>query len=199
MEHKTYYQPVRYYDDGTNIGWGDIPEELASFMVFRTREDCEFWLKDNGYDPGDFAIIEYHDDDIEEVTLIDGDGYFLDGTSSVGAYNTEKDLDEGYDLLQLRIGAAQLATGKKQITIDPCTLYEDDATLGGDDCDYNYRPTIVKIDKNAAYDNEGRIYPLENITDYDDYMMLANAVSFTYYTAYLEVLEDYDDETPDAE
>lgn len=178
MEYKlTYYQPERYTDDGTNICWGDIPEELASFMAFPTREDCKAWLEDNGYDPGDFAIIEYHDGDIEDVVLIDADGYYLDGTSSVGAYNTEKDLDEGYDLLQLRIEEAQQVTGKKRIAIDPCTLYEDDATLGGDDCDYDYRPTIVEIDKNAAYDDEGRIYPLENITDYDDYMMLVDALA----------------------
>ena len=89
MEHKlTYYQPFAYYDDGTNILYGSMPEELFSFMVFRTREDCEFWLKDNRYDPGDFAITEYHDDDIEKPTFIDRYGYFEDGTSSVGAYNT---------------------------------------------------------------------------------------------------------------
>lgn len=179
MEYKlTYYQPFAYSDDGTNIEYGDIPEELASFMVFRTREDCKYWLDDNGYDPGDFCIHEYHDDDIEEPTFLDRYGNYEDGTGSVGCYNTEKDLDDGYDLLQLRITEAQIKTGKKRITISPCTLYEDDATLGGDDCDYDYRPTIVEIDESAAYDDEGRIYPLENITDYDDYMMLVDALAF---------------------
>lgn len=68
------YQPIAYFDDGTNIEWGDIPEELYSFQAFRTREECEEWLEDNGYNPGDFAIREYHGDDIEECTLIDADG-----------------------------------------------------------------------------------------------------------------------------
>lgn len=71
---KTYYQPCAYYDDGTNIEYGSTPEELMSFQAFATREDCEEWLDNNGYDHTDFAIIEYHDDDIEDVTIIDADG-----------------------------------------------------------------------------------------------------------------------------
>ena len=71
---KTYYQPHEYYDDGTNIEWGDTPAELMSFQAFATREDCEEWLENMGYDPTDFAIIEYQDEDIEEVTIIDGYG-----------------------------------------------------------------------------------------------------------------------------
>ena len=67
----TYYQPEWYHDDGTNISYGATPEELASFEAFPTREECEAWLQNNGYNPGDFCINEYHDDDIEEVTLID--------------------------------------------------------------------------------------------------------------------------------
>jgi len=67
----TYYQPQAYYDDGTNINYGATPEELASFEAFPTREECEAWLKNNNYNPGDFCINEYEDDDIEEVTLID--------------------------------------------------------------------------------------------------------------------------------
>lgn len=67
----TYYQPEAYYDDGTNIDYGPLPEELFSFQAFPTREECEAWLQNNGYEPGDFCINEYHDDDIEEVTLID--------------------------------------------------------------------------------------------------------------------------------
>ena len=70
----TYYQPQAYYDDGTNIDYGPIPEELFSFQAFPTIEECEEWLKDNGYEPGDFCIHEYQDDDIEEVTLIDRNG-----------------------------------------------------------------------------------------------------------------------------
>lgn len=179
MEYKlTYYQPERYYDDGTNIEWGDIPEELASFMAFPTREDCKAWLEDNDYDPDDFAIIEYHDDDIEDVTLIDADGYFLDGTGSVGAYNTEKDLDDSLERLQARIQEAQKFLDRRCISIDPTTLYEDDATLGG--TDYDRRPTICSLDDENAYDTMGNSYPLGNITDCDDFEMLEDAISFTY-------------------
>ena len=70
----TYYQPQAYYDDGTNINYGSIPEELFSFQAFPTREECEEWLRIHNYNPGEFAIIEYHDEDIEEVTLIDHNG-----------------------------------------------------------------------------------------------------------------------------
>lgn len=69
----TYYQPERYYDYGTSIGW-ELPAELFSFQAFPSREECETWLEDNGYEPGDFVIHEYHGDDIEGVTILDGDG-----------------------------------------------------------------------------------------------------------------------------
>lgn len=70
----TYYQPEAYYDDGTNIDYGGLPEGLFSFQAFPTREECEAWLMENGYNAADFVIHEYQDDDIEEVTLIDRNG-----------------------------------------------------------------------------------------------------------------------------
>lgn len=73
----TYYQPEAYFDDGTNINYGDTPEGLFSFEAFPTKGECEEWLRDNGYEPGDFNIHEYHDDDIEEVKLIDRYGVTL--------------------------------------------------------------------------------------------------------------------------
>jgi hypothetical protein len=63
-----------YFDDGTNIEYGSTPSELYSFQAFPSREECEQWLKNNGYNPKDFVINEYHDDDIEDVTLLDGEG-----------------------------------------------------------------------------------------------------------------------------
>lgn len=180
MEHITYYQPCAYFDDGTNIDYGNIPEELASFMVFRTREDCEEWLENNGYNPGDFAIIEYHDDDIEEPTFIDADGYYEDGTCSVSAYNTEKDLDEGFCKLRNLLDEVITKTGRNPIKISPVTLYEDDATLGGSDSD---RPTIVSLDRYVAYDTKGRRYALQNISDCDDYDMLYDAVALSAFPA----------------
>lgn len=66
---KKIYQPEVYYDDGTNIGW-DLPSELFSFQVFETREDCEDWLLDNGYELGECVIHEFDEDDIEEPTFL---------------------------------------------------------------------------------------------------------------------------------
>lgn len=65
-----YYQPLLYTDDGTNISW-DLPSELNSFEVFHTKEACEEWLEENGYDLEDCSIQEYEDDDIEDVTFLD--------------------------------------------------------------------------------------------------------------------------------
>lgn len=77
-KHFTYYQPEHYMDDGTNIEYGGTPEELYSFQAFRSREACEAWLWNNGYNPGDFVINEYQDDDIEDVVLLDSDGEVVD-------------------------------------------------------------------------------------------------------------------------
>ena len=69
-----YFQPDRYSDDGTNIEYGGMPEELFSFQAFRTEEECRQWLINHGYNPEEFVIHEYCNDDIEDVTLIDEDG-----------------------------------------------------------------------------------------------------------------------------
>ena len=69
-----YFQPERYSDDGTNIDYQGLPEELFSFQAFRSEDECREWLENNGYNPGDFCIHEYCNDDIEEVSIIDADG-----------------------------------------------------------------------------------------------------------------------------
>lgn len=73
----TYYQPDYYYDDGTNVEWLGIPENLFSFQAFRSKEECIAWLENNGYDPRDFTIHEYRDDEIEGVQIIDEYGDVL--------------------------------------------------------------------------------------------------------------------------
>lgn len=73
----TYYQPDRYYDDGTNVEWLGTPEGLFSFQAFRSEEECIAWLENNGYEPGDFTIHEYCDDEIESVTIIDEYGVVI--------------------------------------------------------------------------------------------------------------------------
>lgn len=185
MENETkLYQPFLYTDDGTNIDYGNMPEELASFMAFRSREGCIGWLEDNDYDPSEYAIVEYNYDDIEEPTIIDADGYFENGEGSVSCYNTEKDLDEGYDQLIDYVEDAQEQTGESLIVLScPVMLYEDEETLAMDDAKSNARPNIISIDTTAGYTIDGRIVPLENITDYDDYMMLVDAISLTAHGA----------------
>ena len=79
---KTYYQPIDRN--------GNLPEELPSFMAFDTREHCLAWMEDNLYPEDEYPIHEYHDDDIEDVTLIDEIGNYLDGTGSLGCYNLER-------------------------------------------------------------------------------------------------------------
>ena len=69
-----YFQPDRYFDDGTNVDYLGMPEELFSFQAFRTEEECRQWLINHDYNPGDFCIHEYCNDDIEDVTLIDANG-----------------------------------------------------------------------------------------------------------------------------
>ncbi len=178
---KTYFQPIDRN--------GNLPPELASFMAFDTREHCLAWMEDNLYPEDEYPIHEYHDDDIEDVTLIDDIGNYLDGTGSLGCYNTEKELDEGYDMLQDTIKRAMEKCG---VRVRPstrvflkdyaCTLYEDYNTLG---CDVPYgfedvRPEIVSIDLLNAYDTDSEIIPLENITDYDDFVMLNDAICQEY-------------------
>lgn len=74
---KTYYQPIEYFYNGVNIGWGDVPDGLWDFQAFASREDAEYWLKEHGYEPGNFDITEYHDDDIEDVVIIDAKGNII--------------------------------------------------------------------------------------------------------------------------
>ena len=73
----TYYQPDCYSDDGTNIEYLGMPEGLFSYEAFRSEEECIAWLENNGYEPGDFTIHEYCDDDIEDVTIIDEYGVVI--------------------------------------------------------------------------------------------------------------------------
>lgn len=68
---KKVYQPIGYADDGITISYGTIPKELHSFQAFESREDCEAWLENNGYETGEWAIIEYEEEDIEDLQIID--------------------------------------------------------------------------------------------------------------------------------
>lgn len=74
-EHYYYYQP-------THKITGELPSRLEeywgiglfSFCAFASEEDCRNWLELMGFNPDDFNINEYKDDDIEGVTILSGDG-----------------------------------------------------------------------------------------------------------------------------
>ena len=61
------YQPIAH-----NLIDGEtLPYDLFSFQAFESREDCEEWLKRHGYEPDDWTIREFNEDDIEDVMIID--------------------------------------------------------------------------------------------------------------------------------
>jgi hypothetical protein len=60
----------------TNTG-SELPDGLFSFQAFLSEDDCIAWLENNGYNPDDFTILEYHDNDIEDVTLLYPDGSII--------------------------------------------------------------------------------------------------------------------------
>ena len=73
-----YYQPEWYHDDGTNIEYGGIPDGLWDFQAFLSEDECRRWLINNDYNPSDFVIHEYQNDDIEDVTIINEYGENFD-------------------------------------------------------------------------------------------------------------------------
>lgn len=75
---RTYYQPFPHIDEFGAIDFGNMPSELHSFQAFATKDDCENWLENNGYDHTKYSIIEMHDDDIEGVTILDEYGNIIE-------------------------------------------------------------------------------------------------------------------------
>lgn len=61
------YQPIarNLIDEET------LPYDLFSFQAFESREDCEEWLEHHGYETDDWEIIEYDENDIIDVMIID--------------------------------------------------------------------------------------------------------------------------------
>lgn len=160
-EPKVYYQPERYGDDGTNIEYGGLPDGLYSFQAFPSREVCEDWLRNNGYDPGDFAIHEYEDDDIEGVIIIDEDG------NTIQSAETEEDIDDTYnELCEL--------LGEDIIDIEPTILYATDKAIYGNGSDERY--IAIAVSKDEVYMTDGSILLLEYLQDIDDYNLLIAAV-----------------------
>ena len=72
IEHrrKTYYQPIL---KDTNT----VPFPLHDFEVFPTRKAAEEYMRGRKRKVTGFTIKEYHDNDIEEVTVLDANGQQL--------------------------------------------------------------------------------------------------------------------------
>ena len=75
---KTYFQPMlrSKYDTGPE-NWF-LPDELASFKAFASKEDAEQFVAEMGYSNYELKVEEYHDDDIEGVTILDGYGNVIE-------------------------------------------------------------------------------------------------------------------------
>ena len=75
---KTYFQPmIRSCFDSDPENWY-LPDVLASFKAFATKEDAEQFVAEMGYSNYELKIEEYHDDDIEGVTILDGYGNVIE-------------------------------------------------------------------------------------------------------------------------
>ena len=68
-----YYQPSLYSDDRSNTDC-TIPNEMASFWVWRTKRELIACMENWGYDRKDYAIQAYEDDNVEAYSVIDEDG-----------------------------------------------------------------------------------------------------------------------------
>lgn len=62
-----YFQPEM---KSTN----DVPKELHSFHAFATAEGAKKWMTSRGYKTKQYTIIRYTGDDIENPTILDGNG-----------------------------------------------------------------------------------------------------------------------------
>lgn len=80
MEKKVFFRPFTYFDDGTDLGWGDI-EGLKENQVFEDRADLEVFMESRGFDSWDYDVREISEDELDEdAEIIDFDGTPVDGT-----------------------------------------------------------------------------------------------------------------------
>lgn len=62
---KKFYRPFRYFDDGTNIDWGDF-DCLCSNQYFESRDDLETFMEINGYSSWDYEVREINESELDE-------------------------------------------------------------------------------------------------------------------------------------
>ena len=168
METRTYYQPELIMSN-------DVPVELSSFMVFPTPEDCRTWMDKHEYLEGEYRLVVYHGDDIEEPTFINGDGECL------SAVETEECLDEAYNRILREVKGHFVggSNGHEPIKIQPTILWE---TLGelygihGPGADK--RLVAVELSEDFITCEGGFDIPYSMIEDEDSLDSLATALSF---------------------
>ena len=77
-----YYQPSLYSYDKSKTDCV-IPDEMASFWVWRTKKELIACMKKWGYERKHYVIHTYKKDDIEGYSIINEDG---NGTFSIEIY-----------------------------------------------------------------------------------------------------------------
>jgi len=80
--------PYRYYQPEYKVpvAGETLPDGLFSFHAFRSYDEAVIWLRNHDYNPDDFDIKEYHDNDIEDVVLLDENGYVIDRIEDMDEY-----------------------------------------------------------------------------------------------------------------
>lgn len=62
---KKFYRPFMYFDDGTNIDWGDF-DCLRSNQYFESRDELEAFMEINGYSSWDYEVREINESELDE-------------------------------------------------------------------------------------------------------------------------------------
>ena len=73
-ENADFIKAIQEYYQPELIVTKDVPDGLASFQAFPTKEDCRKWMDRHGYLEGEYEILSYSGDDIEDPTILNGDG-----------------------------------------------------------------------------------------------------------------------------
>ena len=62
---KKFYKPFSYFDDGTNIEWGDF-NCLHSNQYFESRGELEAFMEINSYSDWDYEIMEINESELSK-------------------------------------------------------------------------------------------------------------------------------------
>ena len=104
--------PYRYYQPEYKVpvAGETLPDGLSSFEAFRSYDEAVIWLRKHDYNPDDFNIKEYKDNDIEEVTLLDEEGCVIPRIENIGDYDLA-------DIIVVRV--IQVHGGEENLRYEP--------------------------------------------------------------------------------